>query len=101
MSKELSELSGRVGRAQARIEHLMARAEQRLEIKDDQIGELEVDGYCPDAALEALQLLASSVIVDEIKEQNLRLALNEMAKRFEALDDWMSGGGKYPEQWQR
>lgn len=114
-TEEVNELIARTKRAQAKIDDIMEqaeaaefvqmKAEERLAEKDlekqdlDPVDSLRADGYNPDAALEALQILASSVIVEEVKAENLRLALNEIARRFEALDDWMTGGGGPPSQW--
>lgn len=52
-----------------------------------------------DALLAELQLLASSAIVNEIKDSALRQALNRFARKFEELDAAMSGGLPLPEEW--
>jgi hypothetical protein len=65
------------------------------------VARLVADGYSPDAALETLQLLCSAIIVEEVKEENLRLAILEFARRFEALDDWITSGGELPLDWRR
>lgn len=54
-----------------------------------------------DDILSELQLLASSVIVGELKDTAVRPALLRLAKRFEELDAALSGGLPLPSEWQR
>lgn len=54
-----------------------------------------------DGLLAEIQLLASSVIVGELKDQAVRPALLRFAKRFEELDASMTGGLPLPTEWQR
>jgi hypothetical protein len=104
----MTQLSGKwreaglqISSLQLRLDDLLEQAQTRIDVKNDNMPEPNFDGYEPTAALEALQLLASAILVEEIKDENLRLALKEVAMRFEALDDWMTWGGKLPDQWGR
>ncbi len=54
-----------------------------------------------DDLLSELQLLASSVIVGEIKDVAVRGALLRFARRFEELDHALSGGLPLPTEWKR
>ena len=54
-----------------------------------------------DDLLAELQLLASSVIVGEIKDQAVRGALLRFARRFEELDKALSGGLPLPAEWSK
>lgn len=54
-----------------------------------------------DELLLELQLLASSVIAGELKDQAVRPAILRFAKRFEELDDSICGGLPLPSEWQR
>lgn len=100
---ELNELSGRMEKLQDKIDLMIVAAEERVKSKPTmpQLATLIADGYEPNAAVEALQLLCSAILCEEISEQNLRLALQEVATRFESLDDWMTAGGTMPAEWTR
>ncbi|MGH7164978.1 MAG: hypothetical protein ACREIS_05570 [Nitrospiraceae bacterium] len=54
-----------------------------------------------DDILSELQLLASSVIVGELKDAAVRPALARFARRFEELDAALSGGLHLPTEWQK
>ena len=54
-----------------------------------------------DELLDDLQLLASSAIVDEIKDVAMRPTLKTFARKFEQLDAAIAGGLMLPSQWQR
>lgn len=54
-----------------------------------------------DGLLAELQLLASSIIVGELKDQAVRPALMRFAKRFEELDGALTGGLPLPGEWQK
>lgn len=97
---DATELSEDISKLDERIKQIWHEAEQRKRLfADERYQKLVADGYDQDAALEALQIIASSVIVGEVPDENLRLALYELASRIESLDDWMSAGGKLPGQW--
>lgn len=52
-----------------------------------------------DELLLRLQLLASTIIVGEIKDTAVRPALMAFAKKFEELDNAMCGGLQLPKEW--
>lgn len=54
-----------------------------------------------DDILSELQLLASSVIVGELKDEAVRPALARFARRFEEMDAALSGGLQLPTEWQK
>lgn len=101
MPTEPGEMGEQASRFQDRIDKMIWEAEARNRTRQTMPGlaRLVADGYNPDAALETLQLLCSAILVEEVKEENLRLALLEVATRFEALDDWISAGGELPLEW--
>lgn len=102
--EDLEELGGRMHVLEGRLDEIRRRAVERHSndvSRDARLREHLDDGYDPEAALEALQMVASSVIAEEVPDDRLRLALNELATRFEALDDWMTCGGEIPPQWKR
>ena len=96
LGERATELKDRMDRM---IEDAEARNRSRPTVHG--LARLVADGYNPNAALEMMQLLCSAILVEEVKEENLRLALLEMARRFEALDDWMSAGGELPLEWRK
>lgn len=100
---EGDQLNFRMMKLANRLADIRARVAQDL-LPDERYREVEklvADGYEPTAALAALQLLASEIIVQEVPKDRLQLALQEIARRFEALDDWMTAGGQMPEQWRK
>jgi hypothetical protein len=103
MPTEEIELAESMSNLQNRLDRIMEDAEERNRTRPMMpcVARLVADGYSPDAALETLQLLCSAIMVEEVKEENLRFALLEFARRFEALDDWISAGGELPREWRR